>query len=134
MRNLIEQCPACGGELIVTQQNCVECETVILGRFKPNIFSRLSPENLRFLELFVKNRGNVKDMEREMDWSYWTIRNRLNDIIVELGFETAATDEPTTKQGDEASLKSKQQTILSQLESGELTAAEAAAELAKLKQ
>jgi hypothetical protein len=138
MRNLIEQCPACGGELIVTQQNCVECETVILGRFKPNIFSRLSPENLQFLELFVKNRGNVKDMEREMDWSYWTIRNRLNDIIVELGFETAATDEPAPAEpagepADEASLKSKQQTILSQLESGELTAAEAAAELAKLK-
>jgi hypothetical protein len=134
MRNLIEQCPACGGELIVTQQNCVDCETVILGRFKPNIFSRLSPENLHFLELFVKNRGNVKDMEREMGSSYWTIRNRLNEIIIELGFEADANNEPALSEQEERKLlSSERQDILAQLESGDLTAVEAAARLASLK-
>jgi hypothetical protein len=134
MRNLIEQCPACGGELIVTQQNCVDCETVILGRFKPNIFSRLSPENLHFLELFVKNRGNVKDMEREMGSSYWTIRNRLNEIIIELGFEADANNEPALSEPEERKLlSSERQNILAQLESGDLTAVEAAARLASLK-
>jgi hypothetical protein len=134
MRNLIEQCPACGGELIVTQQNCVDCETVILGRFKPNIFSRLSPENLHFLELFVKNRGNVKDMEREMGSSYWTIRNRLNEIIIELGFEADANNEPALSEQEERKLlSSERQDILAQLESGDLTAVEAAAKLASLK-
>jgi hypothetical protein len=134
MRNLIEQCPACGGELIVTQQNCADCETVILGRFKPNIFSRLSPENLQFLELFVKNRGNVKDMEREMGSSYWTIRNRLNEIIIELGFESDASEGPAlTEQEERAAAAAERQNILAQLESGDLTAAEAAAQLARLK-
>ncbi|MFO7540336.1 MAG: DUF2089 domain-containing protein [Chloroflexota bacterium] len=135
MRNLIKECPACGGELIVTQQNCTDCETVILGRFKPNIFSRLSPENLQFLELFVKNRGNVKDMEREMGSSYWTIRNRLNEIIIELGFEADASEEPAlTEQEERVSAAAERQNILAQLENGELTAAEAAAKLARLKQ
>jgi hypothetical protein len=135
MRNLIEKCPACGGELIVTQQNCANCETIILGRFKPNIFSRLAPENLQFLELFVKNRGNVKDMEREMGWSYWTIRSRLNEIIAELGFEASGeSDEaeaaPATPN---PSLTSQRQQIIAQLEAGELTASEAAVKLAELK-
>jgi hypothetical protein len=133
MRNLIEQCPACGGELIVTQQSCNECETVILGRFKPNIFSRLSPENLKFLELFVKNRGNVKDMEREMDWSYWAIRSRLNEIIVELGFEANADEDAALAKQKSESVADERQHILAQLESGELSAAEAAARLAELK-
>jgi hypothetical protein len=134
MRNLIEQCPACGGELIVTQQSCTTCDTVILGRFRPNIFSRLSPENLKFLEIFVKNRGNVKDMEREMEWSYWTIRNRLNEIIVELGFEAGESEEVAAAgEGAETALADARQSILAQLESGELTAGEAAARLAELK-
>jgi hypothetical protein len=135
MRNLIEKCPACGGELIVTQQSCTNCETVILGRFKPNIFSRLSPENLKFLELFVKNRGNVKEMEREMGVSYWTIRSRLNEIITELGFEAAGENEEAEAPVPPAdpSLTAQRQQIIAQLEAGELTASEAAAKLAELK-
>jgi hypothetical protein len=135
MRNLIEQCPACGGELIVTQQSCSQCETVILGRFKPNLFSRLSPDNLRFLELFVKNRGNVKDMEREMGWSYWTIRGRLNEIIGELGFESGESETPDAPEPAENKAATDQrQEILAQLESGELSVTEAAAKLAGLKE
>jgi hypothetical protein len=136
MRNLIEKCPACGGELVVTQQNCTHCETVILGRFRPNIFSRLSPENLHFLELFVKNRGNVKDMEREMGGSYWAIRNRLNEIIAELGFDAGDDEDEATEmpEGEEdPSLAEQRQEIINQLERGELTVSEAAAKLAQLK-
>lgn len=137
MRNLIERCPACGGELIVTQQSCTHCETVILGRFKPNIFSHLSPENLKFLEIFVKNRGNVKDMERELGWSYWTIRGRLNEIITELGFETQepeAEPEADEVENEETETKGQlRQRILARIESGEINAQEGAALLAQLK-
>jgi hypothetical protein len=125
MRKLLEQCPACGGELVVTQQSCTECGTVIMGQFKPNLFSRLSPENLKFLEVFVKNRGNVKDMERELGWSYWTIRNRLNEVIEALGFETA--------QVDEAEMAQQRQEILAQLNRGEIGVNEAAQLLSQLR-
>ncbi|MBP8000168.1 MAG: DUF2089 domain-containing protein [Chloroflexi bacterium] len=127
MRKLIEQCPACGGEMIVTQQSCTRCETVVLGRFKPDIFSRLSPESLNFIIVFVKNRGNIKEMERELGLSYWTIRNRLNEVIAELGFETRAEDAAATQP------TLQRQDILARLESGELTVEEATARLEQLR-
>ena len=118
MRKPIEACPACGGDLIVTQQTCVDCNTSIVGQFKPNIFSKLSPEHLAFVEVFVKNKGNIKEMERELGLSYWTIRNRLNDVITALGFE-AKDDEP------EMGSRDRRQEILAQLQEGNISVAEA---------
>lgn len=112
MRDLVDRCPSCAGELLVTQQTCVNCGTMIVGQFKPNIFSKLSPENLKFLEVFVKNRGNVKDMERELGWSYWTIRNRLNEVIEQLGFEAA--------QPSEEDISLQRRDVLAQLNRGEI--------------
>jgi hypothetical protein len=127
MRKLIEQCPACGGEMIVTQQSCTRCETVVMGRFKPDIFSRLSSESLNFIIVFVKNRGNIKEMERELGLSYWSIRNRLNEVIAELGFETEVEDAAATQATQQ------RQDILARLESGQLSVEEATAQLAQLK-
>ncbi len=127
MRKLIEQCPACGGEMIVTQQSCTRCETVVLGRFKPDIFSRLSAESLNFIVVFVKNRGNIKEMERELGLSYWTIRNRLNEVIAELGFETEAEDAAAVQSANQ------RQEILARLERGELQVEDATALLEQLR-
>lgn len=127
MRKLIEQCPACGGELIVTQQSCTRCETVVMGRFKPDIFSRLSAESLNFIIVFVKNRGNIKEMERELGLSYWTIRNRLNEVIAELGFETEAEDAAAIQTANQ------RQEILARLERGELQVEDATALLEQLR-
>jgi len=124
MRKILEHCPACEEEIIVTEQTCLHCGTTVRGQFQPNIFSKLSPNNLKFLEIFVKNRGNVKDMEREMGWSYWTIRNHLNEIIAELGFEEAVADEAFNAR--------ERQDILERVNKGELDSAEAAELLAKL--
>jgi hypothetical protein len=129
MRKLIEQCPACKGDLVVTQQACMDCGTTIVGQFEPNIFSKLSPENLTFLELFIKNKGNVKEMERESGMSYWTIRNRLNEILDELGFENKDID-PAISPGK---LKSSRQKILKRLEKGEIDADEATDLIKQLK-
>jgi hypothetical protein len=122
MRKLLELCPACSGELIVTQQTCVRCGTSVVGEFKPTIFARLSPENLAFLELFIKNKGNVKEMERELGESYWAIRNRINEIIEALGLEKKNV-EPGEVQAD---VKEQRQAILSRLDKGEIGVNEAA--------
>lgn len=127
MRKLIEQCPACGGEMIVTQQSCIRCDTSVSGRFKPDIFSRLSTESLNFIIVFVKNRGNIKEMERELGLSYWTIRNRLNEVIAELGFETEGEDAAATQ-----STRQRQE-ILARVEAGELTVAESTTQLEQLR-
>lgn len=123
MRKILEMCPACEGDLVVTELSCTQCDTRISGRFRPTIFSRLSAENLAFLENFVKNRGNVREMERELGISYWSIRNRLNDVIAELGFDARPDEAGETEQ-------TSRQQILDRLDSGQISVQEAANMLA----
>lgn len=85
MRKIIEQCPACGGELIVTRLSCQQCDTRLEGSFRTTAFDRLSPESLAFVELFVRLKGNTKQMERELGVPYSTVRSRLDEVVGELG-------------------------------------------------
>jgi len=129
MRKILEKCPSCGNDLTVTKLSCPACETEITGRFQPCRFCKLAPDQQDFLEAFVKSRGNVKEMERELGISYWVIRSRLNDLIKALGFEVEAASEE--EQGE---AKTRRKEILEQVDRGELTVAEATERLAHLKQ
>src|SRR5215510_2128148 len=86
-----QSCPSCGSALAVTQLNCSACGTGVVGKFELSPFFRLQSESLKFLEIFVRNRGNVKEMERETGESYWTIRRQLDEVITEMGFGEAPT-------------------------------------------
>ena len=128
MRKILEKCPSCGSDLEVTRLSCKACDTVVLGHFEPCRFCKLSPDSMNFLEAFVKSRGNVKEMERELGISYWVVRGKLNDLIKELGFEAESIPDV-----DEAAIKTQRQAILSQVDRGEIDATEAATLLAQLK-
>ncbi|GAB4577809.1 MAG: hypothetical protein Fur0022_05410 [Anaerolineales bacterium] len=124
MAKILDQCPVCQSRMEITQLSCTSCETVVVGRFEPNRFSKLSPESMTFLETFIRNRGNVKDMERETGISYWTIRRRIDELIAELGLEAKPDSEtPATSRRE----------ILERLKNGEITAEEAGKLLEKLK-
>jgi hypothetical protein len=142
MRKILEQCPTCGGGLYVSELSCAACDTRVSGRFYATRFARLSADALHFLEIFVKNRGNVKEMERELDLSYWSIRNKLNHVIDELGF---AEDAPTGMRADvspavppatgqEQAAKAARQTVLDRLDRGEISVQEAAGRLTEIRQ
>ena len=121
MRKILEKCPTCEqAALIVNEMQCTACATVVRSHYQPTIFSQLDPENLRFVEIFVRNKGNVKEMERELGVSYWAIRNRLNDLIEQLWPDAAS--EPSLAKAD-------RDAILRQLEAGELSVQEAAEQL-----
>ena len=122
MRKLLEQCPSCGDDVEVTRLTCTRCETEVTGRFAPCRFCKLPPDTAQFLEIFVKNRGNVKEMERESGISYWTIRNRINELIAELGFETKEEDDNARQRHE----------ILAKVHRGELEAGAAAERLSQL--
>lgn len=94
MRKLIEQCPGCGGTLTVSRMDCGQCHTRVEGSFQPSSFDRLSPENLAFVELFVRSKGNMKEMERELAVPYSTVRHRLDDVVRELGQAPSRTSRP----------------------------------------
>jgi hypothetical protein len=122
---VLNHCPVCGEELIITKLNCRHCQTKIEGEFVPSKFCRLPKEQLEFIEIFLKSRGNIKDVEKELGISYPTVRNRLDSVLQALGCsveksEFAKDDLP-------------RQEILSSLERGEITAEEAAQELRKYK-
>ena len=119
-----QSCPSCSSPLVVTQLNCTACGTGVVGRFELSPFFRLSPESLQFLETFVRNRGNVKEMERETGESYWAIRRRLDEVIAEMGMESPQP---------ESDLSTRRQEILSRLSRGEINMQEATRLLSQLR-
>jgi len=123
-RKILESCPTCASSLSVTELSCTNCDTVINGHYDPCPFCQLSPKNLAFMMDYVRNRGNVKEMERELGVSYWTIRSKLDDVITDLGFQDSALSK------DKRSISSRE--ILEKLEQGEFTVSEAADLLADL--
>jgi hypothetical protein len=78
----------------------------------------LSPEAKDFLFVFVKNRGNIREVERELGISYPTVRNRLNAAIAELGI----TEQPEWTPEEIAAERVE---ILRELENGKLSPSEA---------
>lgn len=83
--DVIATCPVCTGELAVTRLHCAECGTTLEGRFGVGRFGRLDKDQLALLESFLRARGNLRDMERELGISYPTVRNRLEALVRALG-------------------------------------------------
>lgn len=111
---LISECPVCGKQLNITRMQCTHCHTTIENEFELSSFASLSKEQLRFIEVFLKCRGNIKEVEKVLGVSYPTVRGKLDDIITLLGYST-------TKKVVAIDRKK----IISMLEKGEITADEA---------
>jgi hypothetical protein len=84
--DVIATCPVCARELAVTRLRCGECGTTIEGEFSVGRFGRLTREQLQVLESFLRSRGNLRDMERELGISYPTVRARVEAVVRALGF------------------------------------------------
>ena len=84
--DVISTCPVCSGELAVTRLHCRSCGTTLEGDFSVGRFGRLSREQLALLESFLRSRGNLRDMERELGLSYPTVRSRVEALVRSLGF------------------------------------------------
>ncbi len=115
-------CPVCGHGLSVSKLSCGHCATKIEGDFELCKFCQLPEEQREFVEVFIKCRGNIKDVEKELGISYPTVRNRLDTVIEALGYRVEKTVDPQEN-------KNRRQEILNALERGELTPQEAAKEL-----
>ena len=85
MHQLITKDPVSGGELIVTRLECPDSGIVIEGQFSLGWIGRLSREQLDFVEMLVKYRGNIQKLAAELDVAYNTARSRLDEIVTALG-------------------------------------------------
>jgi hypothetical protein len=117
------RCPVCGEEMVISKLTCHHCQTTIEGEFQACKFCRLPDEQLEFIEVFIKRRGNIRDVEKELGISYPTVRNRLDSVIQSLGY-------PVEK-SDPAAGDVKRQEVLDALTKGEIDASEAARLLRK---
>lgn len=116
-------CPVCATELTVSRLGCGNCGTIISGTFRQNRFARLSTEQTRFLESFIRSRGVIKEVEADLGISYPTVRSRLDDVIRQLDLGASETPARATDV---------RRDILEQLRSREISAAEAHRRLAEL--
>ena len=84
--DVIATCPVCSHELAVTRLHCGSCGTTLEGDFSVGRFGRLSREQTVLLESFLRSRGNLREMERELGISYPTVRARVEALVRALGF------------------------------------------------
>ncbi len=111
--HVLGHCPVCDSDLHVAKLACPSCHTEIKGDFVLSKFNYLNTENLYFIEIFMKNKGNIKKVEKELGISYPTVKKQLDEIIIELGY----TPEDDLKEPSKHSKKE----LLEKLAKGELS-------------
>jgi hypothetical protein len=98
--------------MVVSELACESCGTSVRGRFRVPELCRLPEDLYQFLVVFIKNRGVIRDVEKELGISYPTVRSRLDATLAALGF------------GDKAGRASSDE-VIQMLERGEVTPEEA---------
>ena len=111
---LLGKCPVCEQDLKVTELSCEDCRTVIQGEFEPCKFCKLTKQQKYFVEVFIKNRGNIKEIEKELAVSYPTVRNKLEEVIGALGYRVEVKENTVNRKE-----------VLDKLSKGEISKEEA---------
>ena len=140
-RDVISTCPVCEGELTISRLHCRSCGTALEGEFGVGRFGRLSKEQMSLLESFLRSRGNLKEMERELGISYPTVRGRVDALVRALGLADGDEGEAELDEAEavaeapeapDADLAAERRAILERLSKREIAADEAAAALREL--
>ncbi len=115
------KCPVCGEPLTITRLHCDHCDVTIEGRFTMGRLAMLTPEQLEFVEMFVRCEGKLKHVGDELGVSYPTVRSRLDEVIQAMGY-----DLPGSSHDDENSLTPQARNkVLDDLAAGVITSEEA---------
>jgi len=123
MRPIILKCPSCDGNLTIARLDCPDCKISIDGEFAPPALLKLTGAQIDFVEVFIKNRGVIREVERELGVSYPTVRARLDEVIAALGYSAKSEASTADNSG------SRRRAVLADLKDGKLTPDEALAAL-----
>jgi len=134
MQKLFNQCPVCGGQLIITECKCPACQLQMRGEFQSGQLSTLSDDELTFIKVFLTARGNLTEVERVLGISYPTIRNKLDEINNALNRTNDATEIrqkklSNTLETNQTSIEDTRKDILQQVADGRLSPTEAVQKL-----
>ncbi|HEX5824948.1 MAG TPA: DUF2089 domain-containing protein [Candidatus Limnocylindrales bacterium] len=131
--DVISTCPVCAGELAVTRLRCGSCGTTLEGEFSVGRFARLSREQTALLESFLRSRGNLRDIERELGISYPTVRARVEALVRALGFGPRSDEDPAASaDADGIDEPVTRESILERLARREISAEDAAVAIRSL--
>lgn len=93
MKRLVSQCPVCQQNLKISALQCPDCGLELRNSFEMSIFDKLDNDQYDFLMTFLKHRGNLKNLQEELQISYPLAKKRLNDLLLALGVTEAAPEE-----------------------------------------
>jgi hypothetical protein len=128
--DVISTCPVCANELAITRLHCSSCGTTLEGEFSVGRFGRLNRDQLVLLESFLRSRGNLREMERELGISYPTVRARVEALVRALGFgaraDAGAGDGSPDDDTAVSPVPQTRDSILERLARGEMKAEDAA--------
>ena len=116
MYPVIGKCPVCGDTLSVSRLHCRACDTALEGQFSLGRFYKLSPQQLAFVETFIRCEGKLTRVQDELGMSYPTARGRLSDVIRALGYEVGEEPEVSPEE---------RKLILERIASGEISSEDA---------
>ena len=128
-REVISTCPVCESRLQVTRLHCNTCGTTIEGEFNVGRFAKLGREQMSLLESFLRSRGNLRELERELGLSYPTIRGRVETMLRALGLGDGPVPPAETAAAEPQLDPDVRRSVLERLARHELTAEQAAAAL-----
>jgi hypothetical protein len=74
-------CPSCNSDLKVQKLNCEKCDTTISGQFELPTLLKLETKEQDFILDFIQCSGSLKIMASNLNLSYPSVRNMLDDLI-----------------------------------------------------
>jgi hypothetical protein len=98
--------------LLLTRLSCDACGTELSGGFEQCEFCALGPDDRELLRVFLRARGNMKELERHLGVSYPTARARFDDLLARLDLRPEPVPDPSVA-------------VLEALQRGEITVDEA---------
>ena len=102
MAKTISTCPACQSKLHIATLACPDCGLELKNKFDLSPFDQLDAEKSEFLLTFLRNRGNLKHVQEQLQMSYPTAKRKLDDILIALDlFE----EEPYTAEREEIDMR-----------------------------
>ena len=112
MNQRLTQCPVCNNTMTITTYHCSNCNTTISGKFMVGELDRLNLKQQEFVKVFLCCQGNIKEVEKVLNISYPTVKNRLHEVT-------------TILCGEKSQNKPESEIILKEIENGKLSVQEA---------
>jgi hypothetical protein len=129
VKKLSSRCPFCSGDLAITSLHCEGCGTAIESKLVIPKYFRLGTDLQGFVLVFLRCRGNIREVEKELGISYPTVCKRLdlvNELLANSPSDHQAAPEVGGQIAEDGTVNARRQQILEDLEAGKFGAGEAA--------